>query len=263
MAAPRGQFGNRLDTEAGRAKEAQMAAAAQALVVAHSEAVHGRPAAAAAALQTAQQTAAKISNAPAAFSGAVARDVGNIQQLIPTTTSPSPKGGDTGNISGGGSVGYTSSPPAPSSTPPSVYWVTTKTIQPQTGVKQADPDIIINPGTSTSADYIVERFFEELGGTELINISRYDLIDGIDVSYQPIANLSRLRQRFNPNNIIALDVLAQDEFSKSTINLISRGIYEPYIDSNGNLVVEIDIMKPEENIDVQIAESGEINRIEL
>lgn len=174
-----------------------------------------------------------------------------------------PRSGDNNNgpsISSGPS--YSTSPPPPSPTPPNP-WIRTSTYTAPTGVKQADPDIIINPGTSTSADYIVERFFEELGGTELINISRYDLIDGIDVSYQPIANLSRLRQRFNPNNIIALDVLAQDEFSKSTINLISRGIYEPYIDSNGNLVVEIDIMKPEENIDVQIAESGEINRIEL
>ena len=162
--------------------------------------------------------------------------------------------------SGGG--GYSPPPPPPPPTPPNP-WITTSTFVSPSGVKQADPDIVLDPGIDTTGDFIVERFFEELGGTELINLSRYDLIDGIDVVYKPIANLSRLRQRFNPNNIIALDVLSQNEFDRFTIDLVSRGIYEPYFDDNGNLVVEIDIMKPEENIDVQISESGTVTRIEL
>lgn len=153
-------------------------------------------------------------------------------------------------------------PPAPSSVPASP-WITASTYVAPSGVKQANPDIIIDPEIDTTGDYIVERFFEELGGTELINLSRYDLIDGINVIYKPIANLARLRQKFNPNNIIALDFLSQSEFSKFSINLISRGIYEPYLDDNGNLVVEIDIIKPEENIDVQISESGTVTEIQL
>lgn len=157
---------------------------------------------------------------------------------------------------------YSPPPPPPPPTPPNP-WMTNRTFVTPTGVKQAEPDIVLDPTTDTSGDYIVERFFEELGGTELINISRHDLIDGINVVYNPIANLSRLRQRFNPNNIIALDVLAQDEFSRASINLLSRGINEPYFDDNGNLIVEIDIIKPEENIDVEISESGTVTRIEL
>lgn len=155
-----------------------------------------------------------------------------------------------------------SPPPPPPPTPPSP-WITTTTYTAPTGIKQADPDIVLDPEIDTTGDYIVERFFEELGGTELINLSRYDLIDGINVVYNPIANLSRLRQRFNPNNIIALDVLYQDEFSRASIDLLSRGIYEPIFDDEGNLVVEIDIIKSEENIEVQISESGTVTRIEL
>ena len=156
----------------------------------------------------------------------------------------------------------TTSPPPPSPTPQSP-WMTTSTFTPSAGVRQADPDIVLDPEIDTTGDFIAERFFEELGGTELIDLSRYDLIDGISVVYNPIANLSRLRQRFNPNNIIALDILSQDEFARASINLIARGIYEPYFDDNGNLVVEIDIIKSEENIDVQISESGSVTRIEL
>lgn len=131
------------------------------------------------------------------------------------------------------------------------------------GIKQADPDIVIDPEIDTTGDYIAERFFEELGGTELISLSRHDLIDGIDVSYKPIANLSKLRRRFNPNNIIALDILSDDEFSKFNINLLSRGMNEPYFDDSGNLVVEIDIIRPQENIEIEISLSGTVTRIEL
>jgi hypothetical protein len=153
-------------------------------------------------------------------------------------------------------------PPLPPPVPPNPWITTTSFVAPK-GIKQADPDVVLDPGTDASGDYIVERFFEELGGTELINLSRYDLIDGISVTYNPIANLSRLRRRFNPNNIIALDILSEDEFSKFSIDLLSRGIYEPYFDDDGNLVVEVDIIRSEENIDVEISLSGTLTRIEL
>ena len=152
-------------------------------------------------------------------------------------------------------------PPAPSATPPNP-WITTSTYQPPKGIKQAQPDIVIDPEIDTSGDYIVERFFEELGGQELINISRHDLIDGQKVTYNPIANLSRLRQRFNPNNIIESDFLSQNQANNATINLISRGMNEPYFDELGQLIVEIDIIRPEENIEVQVANNVTLTRIQ-
>lgn len=168
-------------------------------------------------------------------------------------------GGNTGN---GYSSPTTTVPLPPPATPPSP-WNTIPTYTAPTGIKQAQPDIVLDPDIDTSGDYIVERFFEELGGTELINLSRYDLIDGIDVVYNPIANLSSLRRRYNPNNIIALDVLSDNEFSKVSIDLLSRGPQEPYFDDNGDLVIEIDIIRTEENIEAEISLSGTVSRIEL
>ena len=153
-------------------------------------------------------------------------------------------------------------PPPPPPTPPNP-WITTSTYQAPRGIKQAQPDIVIDPEIDTTGDYIVERFFEELGGQELINLSRHDLIDGINVVYNPIANLSRLRQRFNPNNIIESDFLSQNESRNATIEIISRGMYEPVFDNQGRLVVEIDIIRPEENIEVQVSISETLTRIEL
>ena len=60
-----------------------------------------------------------------------------------------------------------------------------------------------------------------------------------------------------------MDILSDDEFSKFSIDLLSRGIYEPIFDDDGNLVVEVDIIRSEENIDVEISLSGTLTRIEL
>lgn len=152
--------------------------------------------------------------------------------------------------------------PPPPATPPSP-WNTIPTYSVPKGIKQAQPDIVLEPGTDSSGDYILERFFEELGGTELINLSRHDLIDGINVVYNPIANLSSLRKRYNPNNIIALDFLSDNEFSRVSIDFLSRGPREPYFDSDGNLIIEVDIIRSEENIEAEISLSGTVNRIEL
>lgn len=155
-----------------------------------------------------------------------------------------------------------SSSVAPSATPPSP-WSTTTTFTTPKGIRQAQPDIILEPGTDTSGDYIVERFFEELGGTELISLSRHDLIDGISVVYNPIANLSLLRRRYNPNNVIALSFLSDNEFSRAGIDLLSREPGNPYFDDNGNLVIEVGIIRSEENIEAEISLSGTVTRIEL
>lgn len=129
------------------------------------------------------------------------------------------------------------------------------------GVKQASPDIVIFDESSIDADYITQSFFDEFGGTELIKISRYDLINGDEVSYNPIKNIGSLRQRFNSKNIIDIQSL-QESPTKYGINLFSRGVYEPYFNENGDLVIEIEDIKPDESIEVQVALDGTIDRID-
>ena len=129
------------------------------------------------------------------------------------------------------------------------------------GIKQATPDIIIFDEESIDPGFLVEAFFEEFGGTELINISRTDLINGDRVSYSPIVNLSEIYRKYNPNNIISISQY-QELPTKYGIDLISRGPNEPYFDENGDMIIEIDIVKNDESIEVEFALSGTINRIE-
>jgi hypothetical protein len=152
--------------------------------------------------------------------------------------------------------------PAPQPTPPNP-WMTNVTYTAPVGIKQADPDLIIFDDEITTGTFLVDRFFEEIGGIELINISRSDIINGDIVTYTPIKNLSSLRRQYNPNNIIAIASTAQSAFSRFKIDLLLRGINDPYIDDDGNLVIEVDTVNQDEFIEAEIATSGTINRIEL
>jgi hypothetical protein len=165
------------------------------------------------------------------------------------------------NESGAAPVYYGSSR-AVSATPVNP-WMTNVTYTAPVGIKQADPDLIIFDDEITTGTFLVDRFFEEIGGIELINISRSDIINGDLVTYTPIKNLSALRRQYNPNNIIAIASTAQSAFSRFKIDLLLRGINEPYIDDDGNLVIEVDTVNPDEFIEAEIATSGTINRIEL
>ena len=129
-----------------------------------------------------------------------------------------------------------------------------------TAIKQASPDIIIFD-EQIDPEFLVQAFFEEFGGTELINISRSDLINGEDVSYSPIINLSTIKQNFNPNNIISINAF-QDNLTQYGIDLVSRGVLDPYFDANGDLVIEIEEVKSDESIEVQMISNGTISRIE-
>jgi hypothetical protein len=185
----------------------------------------------------------------------------NIPTSLPWPTAPTP----TDSIASPppSYVSYSSpSSPAPQPVPPNP-WMTNVTYTAPVGIKQADPDIIVFDDEVTTGTFLVDRFFEEIGGIELINISRSDIINGDLVTYTPIKNLSALRRQYNPNNIIAIASTAQSAFSRFKIDLLLRGINEPYIDDDGNLVIEVDTVNPDEFIEAEIATSGTINRIEL
>lgn len=174
-------------------------------------------------------------------------------------SAPAPSGGGT---------------PAPSPPPPKPVnpWITTSNYVAPDGVLQADPDIVITAGEeSISPELLLQLQYEDVAGIELVNISRSDIIDGQDVSYSPIKNLSSLRRSYNPNNIIAMPALSSSIFSKYAIDLILRvgenpntGLpYEPYFNENGDLVIEIEDIKDDEIIEVDIDTNGTINLVDF
>jgi hypothetical protein len=155
---------------------------------------------------------------------------------------------------------YVEPPPSPKPPEP---WIRTQTYGAIPGVKQADPDIVIFNEEALSPELLLELGYEDLSGIELINISRSDIIDGQNVSYTPVKQLSSLRRRYNPNNLISLPELSSSFFSRFQIELFLKDVQEPYFNENGDLVIELRNVLDDEIVEVEIDTSGTINEVEF
>ena len=155
-------------------------------------------------------------------------------------------------------------PPAPS--------LPVITTPPPPPVKSATLDIILFDDETTSIDTMADLIFENIGGQELINITRSDIVNGQKISYQPIKNLSSIQQRYNPNNILSLQQTADKYFAGFSIKLEDKipnegnGINgeNVYIEeSTGDLIIEFVNINNDEQVEVQITTDGTIYEADL
>lgn len=135
------------------------------------------------------------------------------------------------------------------------------------GVKVARPDIILFDDETTPIEIMTDLIFENIGGQELINILRSDIINGQNVSYQPIKNLTNLYFQYNPQNILALQDTDSNYFKKFPINFASKVPYcgtgpdcaIVYIDSEtSNLIINVVNLGRDEQVEVSIISDGEV-----
>ena len=141
-------------------------------------------------------------------------------------------------------------------------------------VRVATPDLILMPDESVPIEIMTDLIFEDIGGHELINISRNDLINGQDVIYKPIKNLSSIFFQYNPQNVLALQKTSESYFRNFPIKLgdrtpdcgtgytIVNNTEVPnckivYCDPvSGNLIINVINMGKEEQVEVQILQEG-------
>jgi hypothetical protein len=138
-------------------------------------------------------------------------------------------------------------------------------------VKMASKDIIVFDESSINVENMIDLLYEDIGAVELANMSRHDLIDGQNVEYSPIKNLSSLKRRFDPNNIIASSLSNQTFFSQFSIDLNSRiGIGDylnrkkgvPFLDTDTQeIYFYLDVLKTGEIVEIEFVSSGTIDEI--
>jgi hypothetical protein len=138
-------------------------------------------------------------------------------------------------------------------------------------VKTATLDIILFDEENIPTDGMFDQIFENIGGQELISITRSDIINGQKISYQPIKNLSAIQQRYNPNNILSLQQTADKFFAGFSIKLEDK-IPETgngtngenvYLNAAGDLIIEFINVNPDEQVETQISVSGTIYEADL
>lgn len=135
------------------------------------------------------------------------------------------------------------------------------------GVLAASKDIFVITDESLPIEIMTDLVFEDIGGQEIINISRSDIVSGQNVIYQPIKNLTLLNYQYNPQNIISLQDTLESYFKKFPIQLDKKiptvGTGEnnetAYIDSDtGNLIINVVNLEKDEQVEVQILNGGDI-----
>jgi hypothetical protein len=142
-------------------------------------------------------------------------------------------------------------------------------------VKIATPDIMLVEDVIPQ-QIMPNLVFEEIGGQEIINISRNDIINGQNVLYQPIKNITSLFYQYNPQNIVALPKTDRDYFKNFTVSLqshipncgsgydIVNGVQVPnckyvYIDPvTSNLIINVVNMLPGQEVEVQIMNTSTV-----
>lgn len=129
------------------------------------------------------------------------------------------------------------------------------------GVKVATPDLFVFKDEVVPIETMTDLLFEDIGGYELITISRNDIINGQNIIYQPIKNLQSIFLQYNPQNIVSLQDTS-DMFFKNYPIKFEKSIPETgtgpngeivYIDPDtGDLVINVTNLESDEQIDVQI-----------
>ena len=176
--------------------------------------------------------------------------------------------GNSGIIVGGtpSSASITATPPSPDITPMMAFY------SPPPPVKTATIDIILFDDETTPIDTMADLIFENIGGQELINITRSDIVNGQKISYQPIKNLSSIQQRYNPNTVLSLQQTADKYFAGFSIKLEDKIPNEGngvngenvYLEENtGDLIIEFININNDEQIEVQITTDGTIYEADL
>lgn len=135
------------------------------------------------------------------------------------------------------------------------------------GTKKAEPDIIISDTENIAPDAMPLLLLENIGAQELSILSRHDLVNGQSLSYRPIKNLSQLAQKFNPQNLIALQNPSNLYFENFPIKLESKtpdvgtGKFGEIVyieDITNNLIINVSGIFEDEVVEVQILVTGDL-----
>ena len=135
-----------------------------------------------------------------------------------------------------------------------------------TDIKIATKDIILVSDDLVPIEVMTDLIFEDIGGQEIINIARNDILNGQDVIYQPIKNLTSLFFQYNPQNILSLQDTSQMIFRTFPISLenkipnVGTGPNGEivYLDSEtGNLIINVINLAKDEQVEVQIQINGD------
>jgi hypothetical protein len=131
-------------------------------------------------------------------------------------------------------------------------------------VKIAEPEIVKAVHEKAySNEKELDPLFEQLGLQEILSVTRNsaaNIVNGQNVTYQPIKNLASISLQYNPLNILPLQS-AETTFKNFSISLQDKLIEDgqgtgpggatEYLDSSNNLVINVTNLQPDELVEIE------------
>jgi hypothetical protein len=210
---------------------------------------------------------------------------------VVTKVKKSGTGTDTGTGTGSGDQKDDTtggSNPAMPPTPTPVVVETPKAAEPKTPTRDVTNISSLVP--QFNAEHITKILFENLSAVELSIVERHDTIEGINQRYSIISNLSEIRKKYDiakqltvmdkfkpltriftinvedkipQEDYIALeDLTATYQYLDENNQIVTREKGYYYIDTNGDLVIELINMERNQQVEVEIDTNGTIYKVE-
>lgn len=164
-------------------------------------------------------------------------------------------------------------PPPPSDPVGTSEPIVTLPPPPPQMVRVPERDVVNLAQETVSAETITNLLFENIGANELTKFVRHDTVEGINQYYDTISNLSDIKRKFDPSNLISLQkttsslfdifpIKLQDKIPSDTYLSQNNLTDFVYIDTNGDLVIEVDNLKDSEIVEIEIDTSGTIYEVD-
>ena len=206
-------------------------------------------------IDAAYQNAANVAAAYAGVSAQAQHDAHKVMQGLVAQ-----RDAYLASLGGGGGGHHPAPAPAPYVPPPPPPGQDSVNYTP---VKIPDAEVVVFLQDQVSADALEKLYFEDVGGTEILAVARHDTVGGEPVATAPISNLEDIKLQFNPLNILS-SINSDELFNQFAIDMNTR-IYDTNNSVYGEtvwtddtsyqkyLVVEVDDLKSDEYIQIQVA----------
>jgi hypothetical protein len=132
-------------------------------------------------------------------------------------------------------------------------------------VKVATPDLILFNDQLLPEEVMIDLVFEDIGGEEMINIVRNDLVNGQNQSRQIVRNLAQINLDYNSNNILSLQDTSASYFKNFPIDFsqkvpdVGTGLNGEIVyieEGTGNIIINVVRLEPDEQVEVQLLSAG-------
>lgn len=156
-------------------------------------------------------------------------------------------------------------------------------------VKMPNRDVVNFQTPAVLPEYVQELLFEDIGGTELITMVRHDTVSGINVAYNIISNLTTINLKFDPSLTLSgvgtydpifgkykikfenkvpdtqyfeltEDIIPIPEAPETSAEISNLGP-NLYINSDGDLVIELANILEDEVLELEVRTDGTIYNV--